>query len=112
MYIYYLGVFLGYTIMTISHRKSGYITPECQGGTQPKKEGREPFSTLKHFRVLQYTWSRLHTWGLCSPQSQKALVMCPPLCDRAGQHWKLIIQRYQSNSLSAFDSLLSVFLDG
>lgn len=61
---------------------------------------------------LWYTWSKLHTWGLSSPQSQKVLVMCSVLCDRAGQNWKLITRCYQSSSSNAFDSLLSVFLDG
>lgn len=50
--------------------------------------------------------------GFICCSKPKALVMGSALCDRAGQNWKLITRCYQSSSLNAFDSLLSVFLDG
>lgn len=91
-------------LLRVFHTDQANLSQQNVNGVQSQRGRAE--------RPLWYTWSRLHTWGLSSPQSQKVLVMCSALCDRTGQTWKLITQCYQSSSLNASDSLLSVFLDG
>lgn len=102
-----MGVFwamLLWIFHTEKKKRKANVSLQNVNGVQSQRERAEG--------PLWYTWSRLHTWGWSSPQSQKALVMCCALCDRGGQNCKLITQRYQSSSLNALDSLLSVFLDG
>lgn len=77
-YVSWMGVFWA-MLLWIFQMETADVSHQHSNGVQSQRKRAEC--------LLWCTWRRLHTWGLSSSQSQKALVMCSPLCERAGPDW-------------------------